>query len=341
METIQIKNLRLLEDTGQIDLKPITVLLGGNGSGKSTFLRAFPLLKQSIELRTSSPILWYAGEGGYVDFGSFNEAVLDFDPTQKISFGFSANLSSQGIFYTSEQSEIDFHILCEISLFKERNLVSSYSIYFGGHEVKMSLEQNGMITSLMINDNNFSDDAKNFKNIQVENMIPYFTNAESTVFLPSLFGRMPFPSFFFRKSLIEKIKSQISGKPSDETAVSIIERIGYKVLAEKEILELLSNSSGPKTWRKKVLSWTHDTPIYKEIRDLFVAYWCFILLERFKNYFTQFSQNISYSKPLRATAERYYRYQDLAIREVEANGDNLAMFIKGLQDEKDNRLELF
>ena len=88
MDTIQIKNLRLLEDTGPIEIKPLTVLLGSNGSGKSTFLRVFPLLKQSIEQRISSPILWYAGEKGYVDFGSFKEAVHNFDVNKKITLNF-------------------------------------------------------------------------------------------------------------------------------------------------------------------------------------------------------------------------------------------------------------
>jgi predicted ATPase len=81
--------------------------------------------------------------------------------------------------------------------------------------------------------------------------------------------------------------------------------------------------------------------MYQEIKDLFVAGSCFFLLEEFSQYFLNFCQNINYSKPVRATAERYYRYRDLAIREVAANGENLDMFIKGLQDEKDNRLELF
>jgi predicted ATPase len=46
MDSIRIQNLRCLSDTGFIQIKPITVLLGQNSSGKSTFLRVLPLLKQ-------------------------------------------------------------------------------------------------------------------------------------------------------------------------------------------------------------------------------------------------------------------------------------------------------
>ncbi|MBF0428109.1 MAG: AAA family ATPase, partial [Magnetococcales bacterium] len=52
MEMIQLKNLKNLTDTGEISLKPLTVLVGKNGSGKSSFLRFFPLLKQSAERKT-------------------------------------------------------------------------------------------------------------------------------------------------------------------------------------------------------------------------------------------------------------------------------------------------
>ncbi len=73
MESIRIKNLRALKDTGDIKLKPLTVLVGKNSSGKSTFLRFFPLLKQSFTRTTNEPVLWYEQTG--VDFGSYNDSI--------------------------------------------------------------------------------------------------------------------------------------------------------------------------------------------------------------------------------------------------------------------------
>ena len=48
MKSIRVKNLRSLKDTKEIGIKKINILVGGNSSGKSTFLRIFPLLKQSF-----------------------------------------------------------------------------------------------------------------------------------------------------------------------------------------------------------------------------------------------------------------------------------------------------
>lgn len=69
MKSIGVKNLRSLKDIGMVEIKPITVLVGKNSSGKSSFLRLFPLLKQTLEAKTAEPILWY---GKYVDFGDYD-----------------------------------------------------------------------------------------------------------------------------------------------------------------------------------------------------------------------------------------------------------------------------
>jgi len=47
MDSIRLINYRGLEDTGTVEIKPLTFLLGANSSGKSSFLKILPLLKQS------------------------------------------------------------------------------------------------------------------------------------------------------------------------------------------------------------------------------------------------------------------------------------------------------
>ena len=63
LKSVQIKNVRSLRDTGEVPLASVTLLVGRNSSGKSTFLRVFPLIKQSIRKRTSGPLLWVGGCG--------------------------------------------------------------------------------------------------------------------------------------------------------------------------------------------------------------------------------------------------------------------------------------
>lgn len=90
LRELRVQNLRSLADTGFVKLSPITILVGANSSGKSTFLRTFPLLKQSIETNTSGPIVWF---GRYVDFGSAKEAVRVGASHSQVTLSFKLSLS--------------------------------------------------------------------------------------------------------------------------------------------------------------------------------------------------------------------------------------------------------
>ncbi|MCX2201376.1 AAA family ATPase [Pantoea agglomerans] len=72
LKGIGVKNLRSFENYAYSELKPLTVYLGRNSSGKSSLIRLFPLLRQSVQETTTGPILWY---GRFVDYGNFNEAI--------------------------------------------------------------------------------------------------------------------------------------------------------------------------------------------------------------------------------------------------------------------------
>jgi AAA ATPase domain len=94
LEAFGVKNLRCLTDTGLVPIRPITVLVGRNSSGKSTFLRAFPLLRQSVENARSSPILWRHRD--YVNFGTLDLAINDAATQRSVTFEFATEWSDDG-----------------------------------------------------------------------------------------------------------------------------------------------------------------------------------------------------------------------------------------------------
>ena len=67
LNAIRIENLRSIQDSKFIDLKSLNILVGANSSGKSTFLRSFPLLSQSINKSLRGPVSWF--DVASVDFG--------------------------------------------------------------------------------------------------------------------------------------------------------------------------------------------------------------------------------------------------------------------------------
>ena len=70
MKSFRLKNFKSFKDTGEVEIKPITVFVGKNNSGKSSLLRFLPLLKQTLLYNVNTPLLFY---GGIIDFGNFDE----------------------------------------------------------------------------------------------------------------------------------------------------------------------------------------------------------------------------------------------------------------------------
>ena len=86
VEAFRIQNFMGFEDSGWIELWPITLLFGRNSVGKSAILRALLLLKQSLDYPPEVGPLWFVKDDGY-DFGDYIELVRDHEP-KPISFWF-------------------------------------------------------------------------------------------------------------------------------------------------------------------------------------------------------------------------------------------------------------
>jgi len=72
---IRLVNFAAFEDTGWIELRPITLLFGRNSSGKSAIIRALLLLKQSLDAKGEERPLAFVKENGLVDLGDFQTTV--------------------------------------------------------------------------------------------------------------------------------------------------------------------------------------------------------------------------------------------------------------------------
>ncbi len=98
IQAIRLKNFMAFEDTGWVELRPITLLFGRNSSGKSVVIRALRFLKQSLTQAPEGSLFAYSVEHG-VDVGAFDEMGHgeDVDPykngEKKISFGFRCSVS--------------------------------------------------------------------------------------------------------------------------------------------------------------------------------------------------------------------------------------------------------
>lgn len=73
MNSFRMKNIKGFVDSGDIELKPLTLIIGQNSSGKSSIVR-FPLvLKQTFMDDSMAPLLFY---GKSIDYGNYRDVVF-------------------------------------------------------------------------------------------------------------------------------------------------------------------------------------------------------------------------------------------------------------------------
>lgn len=99
----------------------------------------------------------------------------------------------------------------------------------------------------------------------------------------------------------------------------------------EEMLDSLRGHRAPgRQWRESVERLDLGDPTFLKIRDLAVASRLGALLDLLDRRLAGLGRGVRYSKPVRATAQRYYRRQDLAVDEVDPEGGNLAVFLRSL-----------
>jgi len=340
MFAIRVENLRCLEDTGFIEIKPITLLLGKNSSGKSSFLRLFPLLRQSFEsaARIEGPILWY---GNLVDFGSFREALNKNKNNQEIVLHFRFHLSSSKALplgflpprfllrgYELKVLE-DLEITLKVVIVENEKSGILYtkdlSLTFAGHTVDVSVDYEGKVTKFFVNSHEIPSNG--LCAIKQQKLIPELSDDKEM-------GKENFPFFIrilnllFLDDLCSKIKKQAHYKTKDNTILSLA--MSFGIGSTDAMLRDMQSNSDLETWKKKSSTWTLDNEDFKIIRDLTLAFRSDVLFSLCNDYISYLARRSSYIAPLRATAERYYRIRNLVVDEVDFQGENLSMLLLNL-----------
>ena len=76
LKKLRIQNFKCWEDTGTIDMDPITLFFGANSSGKSSIGQFLMMLKQTVQAHDQEAVFYLGGENSVVQLGSYNEIVF-------------------------------------------------------------------------------------------------------------------------------------------------------------------------------------------------------------------------------------------------------------------------
>lgn len=332
LEKVGTTNLRGIRFSESVPLKRITVLVGKNSAGKSTFARTFPLVRQSVETLRKSPILWF---GHLVDFGTFEDVCNRDQPNGPVQLQFVLRSAiTKGQPPSAAKSKFSdprrlripegYEVCVTISISKgdEGSYLSHTKLVIGEQTIEISVDTSGHLTEIRCGEHKWSP-----------------TLAEVGY---SLEGRL-LPEFIFIRT-------------SSKNEVEVVEP-PFLELVKKEFLPLLHGNTHERT----LLSIARQLPIgsidqfgdalqlavkkreltnyiskgnsksqIRRLADAICLYRYEDLLGEVLTELTEYFGGVRYLAPLRATAQRYYRTQELSVDEIDPQGANVANILSSI-----------
>ena len=87
----RVENFKAFSDSGEINLRPLTFLMGPNSSGKTSLIDALVVLRQTLGSQDRTRQL--ISEGDILGVGSFQDFVFDHDSSRNLRIRFTFDLS--------------------------------------------------------------------------------------------------------------------------------------------------------------------------------------------------------------------------------------------------------
>ncbi len=341
---IRIENLRSLRDTGFIQIKPLTILLGANSSGKSTFLRSFLLFAQSVNKQLRGPISWF--DDAMVDFGNYHTAINAVAKENGEAIRFSYVIDNK----RDDFDNIRFYdsLLRRFSTRKYFRLIVSISFVCdnGGTYINEITVQDDASTlrAFVENRNSLVRFEVDGVEMEMEEKLKWnFASYHSIL-----------PKFEHRSKETEKRVGQITEEAMIKFVaercsnrlrnLERIETLSYHFRDDKKtLLNYLKNGFPIKSFSNYVID--HN---WRTNNQEFLKLYSYLCFERFlaqmafvDRQVTHFYDKSSYIAPARAEGNRYYRTQGFQISDIDPYGRNLQEFISSLDSDQKTSYQKF
>ena len=325
-----------------VELRPITILVGRTTTGKSSFLRTFPLLRQSLEERLNSPIMW---NGRYVDFGDYSTSLGAVSKKDGISYNFgieglqvsnilqnySKNLNEMK---SEEQFIINRYSNMKVSLAQLNNKVFRKNIVIDvpEHNIELGIENSveGVVKNLSLNGKKINPEfGKQFHLSNGNFYSPITTYLESQT-IKNQYVRIKLGNYFMA-SLVTMFKEYTENESIQSIIADELFRfIENPILSTNRIDHLASQSNlkAVKTFYRDLKN-NHNGKfdLLNETCQVLAA---FATYEKLSEVWENLIRNSTYIGPTRANIRRYNLLDESDTTEIFFDGRNLPSFLSKL-----------
>jgi hypothetical protein len=152
-----------------------------------------------------------------------------------------------------------------------------------------------------------------------------------------LIRRIPFEHIVTRVLAAEIgkwMRPLVHGKTLDKTRERLaFVLLGMPSMADEDLLRLEQRAVN-QTFSALVgkIRLNRDNPVYKRLFELYAVARFAALYDACTTQLTSVFNNVQYVGPVRTRNERYYRYQELSVSEIDPDGRNFPMFLNSLSD---------
>lgn len=314
MRSIRLRNFRSLRDTGEVQLRPIVLLVGANSSGKSSFLRFFPLLKQTVwQTNGSGPLLWSV-DNSDVDFCDFNNALFRNadDPAIEVS----VDLTDVAGLDTRFSSRI-------VGSPNGRSHVQRFTITSLGDTIDVTISATAVLEKLTLNGRDIAvpaEDARLFPRqgpvVHIDERLAFLLAHEQLFHLL----QRHLGDIFDRKTaqlLVLDMLDPGDHKPADDVFADL----------EGQSTFVRSQKNGA-----LVASKLDEANIVEDIKSIFFLRQLSRILDRADEALREYARGVRYIGPFRRSPQRFYSRAELRTDEIDRDGANLAMFLDSLAE---------
>ena len=343
-----IENIRRIKNSPEIELLPITVLVGKNSAGKSTFLRSLPLIRQSIETRSSAPILWF---GDLVDFGDLDVAIGESGEKKQAAFQFTIRKLEGRLhrYYThryySRRHMINISCVSIRYVIGERDkktVLQTIEIKIPDEDIEVCIDRgtekdsSGKIT---INGMPPSFIPKSYKFEMTDSNLfsaPWLLYSSIDKEETSFMSVTPITDVLY-DALFKSISNRVGRNISERTIGSEVRKIlSINRKFDSYAIENLTENSSTITFKKIYRNFLSqsNSRFKNEILAIQQLSRVFDVLDIVEDQLTNYFRGLEYLKPVRAASERFYRKQELEVSRIAPSGSNFPMFLASLSEEE-------